>query len=343
MIFAAVAEAPEGVVHEAPTGATMFRKRRLLFNALTYIPGAEQIPVVKRILNRRVTGTGGSTSARYCYSVWLRHLVLAGESGQNTHPLAVAELGPGDSLGVGIAALLTGARRYFAFDVVAHANAERNIAVLDALVELFEARAAIPDNHEFPQVSPQLRQYDFPHSILSDARLSLTLAPERIEAIRQSLRCCTSPTSMVQYRTSWDTEDGVEAGSIDMIFSQAVLEHVDRLEEAYRAMHRWLAPQGFMSHEIDLKCHGWAPEWNGHWRYSDAMWKLIRGKDSWFINREPPATHLRLLESQGYRIVRCDREKKPTKLTPHRLAKRYRSMSQTDLETSELFVQAVKS
>src|SRR5688500_16786253 len=39
-------------------------------------------------------------------------------------PSAIAELGPGESLGVGIAWLLSGASRFYAFDVVAHSNPE---------------------------------------------------------------------------------------------------------------------------------------------------------------------------------------------------------------------------
>src|SRR5476651_1324393 len=112
----------------------MFRTRRLLFNALTFVPGVSLVPAVRRKLLTRGTGTGGSDSARYCYSVWMRHLVSAREKGLNTNPEAVAELGPGDSLGICLAALLSGSARCFAFDVVAHANPVRNLAIFDGLV-----------------------------------------------------------------------------------------------------------------------------------------------------------------------------------------------------------------
>lgn len=320
----------------------MFRRRRLIFNALTFIPMVSKTPLVKRVLDRRVTGTGGSISARYCYSVWLRHLTLAAESGQNDNPTVVAELGPGDSLGVGIAALLTGAERYLAFDVVAHANVERNASVLDELVELFRTRTAIPDGNEFPEVSPRLSDYRFPQRVLGPERMEKALAPSRIASIRVSISRCDSPKSMIQYRAPWFSDNVVNPGSIDMIFSQAVLEHVDDLTDAYRVMRRWLAPHGFMSHEIDFKSHGWASEWNGHWSYSNFMWKLIRGRDSWFINREPASTHLGLLEREGYRVIRFDRETRPNQIKRHQLSKRFRQMLDIDLQTSEAFVQAAK-
>jgi hypothetical protein len=63
--------------------------RRLLMGLATYLPGGPRLAV---------KSTGGTVSARYCYLVWLRHLVLAERSGLSTNPTVVAELGPGDSL-----------------------------------------------------------------------------------------------------------------------------------------------------------------------------------------------------------------------------------------------------
>ena len=57
--------------------------------------------------------TGGTESARYCYSVWLRHLCLAQSADPRLGvPRVVAELGPGDSIGIGLAALLSGVEKY---------------------------------------------------------------------------------------------------------------------------------------------------------------------------------------------------------------------------------------
>src|SRR5215831_2336575 len=117
--------------------------KELVHGVVTLIPGMNQF---------RAKGTSGTDSARCCYSVWLRHLVMAFNNGLNFNPSVVAELGPGDSLGIGIAALISGAAKYFAFDVVEHANLERNLRIFDDLVTLFESRADIPGRDEFPEV-----------------------------------------------------------------------------------------------------------------------------------------------------------------------------------------------
>ena len=109
---------------------------------------------MQRVFKRHSIGTHGTIEARYCYSVWLRHLMCAAANGLDTNPSAVAELGPGDSIGIGIASVLTGVERYFAFDVVAHANTPRNLAIFDGLVELFRAQAGYPRCGRIPARRP---------------------------------------------------------------------------------------------------------------------------------------------------------------------------------------------
>src|SRR4051812_1903806 len=100
------------------------------------------IPGVSKVLSAwRPERTGGTDNAKYCYSVWLKHLTRLWASGSRRIPVTVAELGPGDSLGTGLAALLTGVEHYYALDVASYADPQRSIAILDELVQLFEERA----------------------------------------------------------------------------------------------------------------------------------------------------------------------------------------------------------
>lgn len=286
-------------------------------------------------------GTGGTNSARYCYSVWLRHLVLAGESGLGTYPKIVAELGPGDSLGIGLAALISGCEKYFAFDIVEHANVEKNLVVFDEIVFLFKNKAGIPGVDEFPKLNPCVKSYEFPENILGD-RLQIALAADRLEKIRWSIQNLQNSKSLIQYKAPWDDLEIVEHGSVDMIYSQAVFEHVDQLQHAYHAMSLWLSRSGFMSHQVDFKSHGTADEWNGHWLYSDFLWKVIRGKRPYLINREPYSTHRQLLEKSGFKVVAEKKVTLPSNIKRKQLASRFRGMSDKDFEISGAFFQAVR-
>jgi SAM-dependent methyltransferase len=316
--------------------------KRFLFNAATFIPGVARLPTVQRVFQRHSIGTHGTDQARYCYSVWLRHLAHAAANGLNTDPKSVAELGPGDSIGIGIAAVLTGAERYYAFDVVAHANTPRNLEIFDGLVELFRARADIPDGAEYPRIGPTLDDYRYPDKLLDAERMQAALEPRRLARIRESIQHTDSKDSMMQYRAPWSTQGAVERSALDLVFSQAVLEHVDGLADVYRAMYAWLKPGGYMSHQIDFKCHNSAREWNGHWTYSDFMWKLVRGKDVWLINRLPYSTHLKLMKSSGFHIVGEQLATRESRIRREQLAPKFRTIPESDLCTSDAFVQAVK-
>jgi SAM-dependent methyltransferase len=267
-------------------------------------------------------------------------LVVASGNGFRTSPTTVAELGPGSSLGIGIAALLSGAERCLAFDVVAHATAAQNLVVLDELVDLFRRRAPIPDAQELPEIFPRLDNYDFPHAVLSDARMAGALLPERIERIRASLRDTSAAGSMIQYRAPWSSEQVLERESVDMILSQAVLEHVDDLPGTYRAMQAWLRPGGFISHQVDFRCHNTAETWNGHLTYSDLLWKLIRGKRPYLINREPFSAHLRMLDKVGFAKPRTRVQETPSGVVRQNLAKRYAELPDSDLSASSALIQA---
>lgn len=305
--------------------------RQLFYGIATFIPGVTRLAGV---------GAGSTALARYCYSVWLRHLVIAASHGYGTAPVTVAELGPGSSLGIGLAALLSGASRYLAFDVVAHAKTEQNLAVLEELVELFIRRAPIPDAQELPEILPLLDSYAFPHAILSQARLAVALAPSRIERIRASLRDMSCADSMVQYRAPWSSATVLERESVDMILSQAVLEHVDDLQDAYRTMYAWLRPGGCISHQVDFRCHNTARTWNGHLAYGDLVWTLMRGKRPYLINRHPYSQHMHFMTQVGFTAPRTLRVEMPSEVKRQDLATRFRDLPDTDLVTGCALIQA---
>lgn len=316
-------------------GQTWRKAERLAVGMASYIPG------LKYIQEKRGR-TGGTDSARYCYSVWLRHLVMAHKNRLPTNPKIVAELGPGDSIGIGLAALVAGADQYFAFDVVAFAVAQKNLQVFDDLVLLFQKREPIPGDDEFPLVHPKLDSYQFPVEILTDERLNAALEASRLVCVRNSILDSQSRESMLRYIAPWSDPTILAANSVDMIFSQAVLEHVDDLPSTYQAMYSWLKTGGFISHEIDFKSHGTAVEWNGHWTYSHFIWKLIKGRRPYLLNREPHSTHLRLLKESRFKIVWDNPVYSESGITKEDLAAPFREFTKEDLCTSGTFIQATK-
>ena len=315
--------------------------------AIAFIGWVKYVPGVNRLISI-FTGNAGqgiaAGSARYCYSVWLRHLIMAHRHGLQVPPPIVAELGPGYSIGVGLAALISGSTRYYGLDVVKYASRARNITVFDELVALFKQRAAIPDNSEFPALEPRLESYGFPGDILTEKLLNRSLARERIASIRENLvRIGTGQDNPIRYIVPWDDERVIVRESVDMIFSQSVLEHVEDLQNAYGAQCLWLKPHGFISHSIDFKSHGLARRWNGHWQYSRFTWALIRGNRPYLINRQPCSTHRNLMMAAGFDIISEVKTLAKDGIPQHRLAADWQNLHESDLTCSGAFIQAVKS
>lgn len=300
--------------------------RQLAYGVLSYVPGAA---------DRLVGATGGTSSADYCYCVWLRHLVLARRGGMSGFPAVVAELGPGDSIGVGLAALISGAERYVALDAVPHARVSCNLRIFDELVQLFRMRAPIPGLDRFPEMLIGLPTVDFPGDILTDAHLERALAPERIAWLRQVVAGAAT-SSCLEYQAPWSRVEERHAGSVDFLVSNAVMEHVADLAGAYQAICRWLRPQGHASHQIDFRSHGLFAAWDGHWACPDWLWALFVGRRPYLLNREPLSTHLRLSEAAGLELIELVTVTKAP--VSRRLAMRFRNLSSEDRVTCGAYV-----
>jgi hypothetical protein len=72
------------------------------------------------------------------------------------------------------------------------------------------------------------------------------------------------------------------------------------------------------------------------------MWKLVRGKDVWLINRLPYSTHQKLMKSSGFRVVSEQVLTRESRVKRAQLAPRFRHLTDEDLTTADVFVQAVK-
>jgi SAM-dependent methyltransferase len=277
----------------------------LIKGLLTFIPGAPGLLPKGR--------TGGTNRASYCLDVWLKHLALLRASGMREMPRTLAELGPGDSIGVGLAALLSGVDRYYALDVVRFSDTASNLAVFDELAALSKG-------------------------------WNPSVAEERISRVR---RAAAEPGSehegiTIRYMVPWFDAGAIEPESVDVVVSHAVLEHVVDLERTYRALSLWLKPGGLMSHQIDLTSHGVTEKWNGYRAYPELIWKAILGRRPYLINRAPCSVHLELLEKNGFEILATKRVNRSDGIRRSELSRRWRSISDDDLACSDLTVQARK-
>jgi hypothetical protein len=302
---------------------------------LTFVPG------VQNVLPKG--GTGGTNSAAYCYEVWMKHLTLLWENGLRSIPNTLAELGPGDSIGIGLAAMLAGVNHYYALDVVRYANTDFNLKIFDELVAMFKNRAARPSKG-WPDYDGYLDRDLFPSHILTPEVLAASLAEDRIAQIRAAL---VTPTSRqqgisIQYMVPWSDESVIEQETVDVILSQSVLEHVVDLEIIYRSLYLWLKKDGLMSHQIDFKSHGLSDKWNGYRAYPELLWKVIVGKRPFLINRQPCSAHIECMTRNDFKIICHLKSYRTDGIDRLQLSAYWRDISDDDLSCSGTFVQAQK-
>jgi hypothetical protein len=301
---------------------------------LTFVPALNDMLLAK--------SSGHTGSAQYCYGVWLKHFTLLHANGMSAVPQTLAELGPGESLGVGLCALLSGSSHYVGLDVVAHSNSSQNVRLLPELVELFRARRPNPDKG-WPDFKPWLDARGFPSHILTEPLLDRTTSVEHVDAIRAALTApsLTNPVS-IEYKAPWTDPRVIDKNSVDAIVSQSTLEHVVDLAGTYEALYRWLKPGGWMSHQIDLKSHGLTRSWNGYRSTSERLWKIAVGRRPFMINRHPASVHLRMLQAAGFRLITQQKFMRDDGIRRADLAPRWQDLSDDDLNCSGLYVIARK-
>ena len=316
----------------------MRRLKCVIRGVASYIPGSAALLELLR-------GRGAprlKATARYCYSVWMRHLVTLYQNGLRPRLDVVMELGPGDSIGVGLAALLSGAEHYVACDVVRNMNLADNLPILDELVELFERRAPIPNEIEFPEVMPRLAHYGFPDYLIEDSIIRDVDIGSIYRRIKNSICDVDASDSCIRYMAPWYDTAVTDNSFVDLVVSQAVLEHVDNLDAMHGSVYRWLRRGGIVSHQIDYKCHNTASQWNGHYTYSNFFWRIIRGRRPYLINREPHSKHVTLLKTHGYRVRTQNLNRAVSKLKRTELAQGFRDLSDDDLTICGAIIQAEK-
>ncbi len=241
---------------------------------------------------------GSMDSPEYAYDVMTAHVQRLGW--RDLRNKVVLELGPGDSLLSALIARALNARRVYLVDVGAFAN---------------------NDMSRFSSACAYLR--------------TRGLEPPAIE------RCATIPDVLAACSAEYMTQ-GLEdlaripAGSVDFVFSQAVLEHV-RLGEfaaTLAAIRRIMTPSGAASHVVDLQDHlGGALN---NLRFSDRAWESdFMARSGFYTNRVRYTEMLDLFRGAGWEpeVVGLRRwEALPT--ARPKLADQFRRLSDQDLLVS---------
>ena len=193
----------EQTIHRNPSvrwGIQAWKIPPICKGALTWVP-------VLNTWRLRRASTGGTNTPRYCYSVWLRHLVTLNAYGFKIAGARIGELGPGDSIGIGLAALLSGATRYIGLDIMPFSAKADLDGIFEELIRLYSLREPIPDQTEFPRVRPRLESYECPAHLIDWNGFSI-----RAQSVRIALRANLGMGQVIDYRAPWTSPDEIASG-----------------------------------------------------------------------------------------------------------------------------------
>lgn len=246
---------------------------------------ADQLPVSARekLAFDGLTGLkGDSNSVWYAMQTarWFCNMVL--DQRADVRGMHVMELGGGSQmLSMGLFWLLYGASSYVGMD---------KFCDVDADPELIER-------------TRRVMGLVYPPGTDVDVDAIARFKSGRLVTDEQVLRVA---------RESFEEADVAES-SVDLLYSLAVMEHVDDVRGKVRRMHRALAPGGLAIHTIDLREH-YTPERQGFdknvsldfLKYSGQEWeaKFPPGTE-YYINRLRASEHRAIFEQEGFDVLEC--------------------------------------
>jgi len=227
-----------------------------------------RLPIHKKVWQKiGLFSPGFMLQPEYAIAVFQAHYARAGSPPPG---FSYLELGPGDSLATAAIAWAHGANEGWLIDAGSYAS--RDIA-----------------------------RYRPLFAKLSQMRLTRDAG---------ELMGCRSVSEMMNRTHCAYREDGlvgfkaVRAASLDMIFSQAVLEHVPRAQFAatLQEMKRTLKPAGVGSHVVDFKDHLGASLHN--LRFGDGLWERdwFAKRSGFYTNRLRYSETVAAFEAAGFSV-----------------------------------------
>jgi len=263
--------------------------KAIIKGAFTFFPGVSFF-----YRKRKKKSNHSGASAHFCYTFWLSMLIYFKEKGIMPCTERIGELGNGGSFGIGMCAILSGTKEYFALEIEEVFNEEQNIQILEELVLLFKNKT--PITYTYDVINFKIHSREFPEDLI----IPIYLKNDVIDNIKADIKSRFINSREIKFIKNWHEKTSL---NLDFIFSRAVLEHVENLESVYHAIYHHLKPNSLMFHDVEFHSHGVTKSLDGHYNLNPMLWKIIYGRREYFLNRCLPETHLKYISELGFDIL----------------------------------------
>jgi hypothetical protein len=237
------------------------------------------------------------SDAEFCYSLWLHILVFLNEHGKIISLDNIGEIGNGGSFGVGICAILTGTKKYYALEIEKRFDIEQNLNLLNDLVVLFEKKTPIKS---FPQLNIKINSTKYPVDIINPCFLDKKI----VESLRSDIKTGFINSEKLFFINNWTKKDSL---NLNFIFSRAVLEHVRNPFVVHNAAFYHLKNNCFVIHDIEFHSHGITENPSRYLYIPKIWWKIIFGKREYYINRWTLDLHSSTIKNLNFEIQKIQK------------------------------------
>jgi len=222
----------------------------------------------------------------------------------------VLEVGPGNSMGMGLLFLAHGAKRVYLVDRFKHI--------------FWDDYDAIYYRNFLSEISNQ----DVPNGSIVK------------EALRIKNGKIILNPDLLEYRLGDAARIPLEDSSVDFLFSNAVLEHVRHVELAVQEFARVTKEAGLNVHEVDLRDHFFSKKPLRLLSYSDWLWDFMTCNRPAYSNRLRFSDYCKMFESNKFVIERLlyTRTIEQTQVTSLKLSSKFKKYPWEELSILAFWV-----
>jgi hypothetical protein len=254
----------------------------------TYLPGMNA-----KINRKREHQKHSGSIAEFCYTLWLSLLSNLVENEIDYNFERFGELGNGRSLGIAFCALLTGTKQYVSLEIEGTYTIKENLKLLDNIVLLFRKKANIINKYK--QLNIKITDNSIKKRILN----TLVVNETRVSEIKKEIINNFKDSKLIQIIKPWEQSSPL---GLDIVFSRAVMEHVNEPHLVYQSLTKHLKKDAIMFHDIEFHSHNITKNPNGHYKIPNLIWKLICGKREYYLNKWTLKEHLQSIRDNQFQI-----------------------------------------
>ena len=251
---------------------------------------------IRAIIRPDQNETGGTSDPAYCYALFLRTFNYYYMYNKNI-PKQVLEVGCGDSNIVALLWLLIGSEKVYSVDAYEYLKKKNFYNIFDLASDLL-----INKSFSKLDINPKLNidVYEKLWNVIESKDTLIKRKKIILEDIKRYQNL--NHSNLFSYNPNYTTTTKFDK-KFNLIFSQAVFEHVKDPKAVLSFLHKNLDNNGIIYTSVDFKSHGVSTIFNGHYLLTEDQYVTLSSPYVFrYINRLPPS-YFNIFLKENFQII----------------------------------------